>query len=699
MGCIAVAIPPQKNDDTVPCSLYVSSVEFIADLHIHSYLSRATAKNLNLENLHLWAQLKGIAVVGTGDFTHPHWFSEIAEKLKPVEEGLFALKTEYAAETAGQVPSPCRGDVRFVLSVEISSIYKKDGKTRKVHNLVLVPTLDDARRLNEKLADIGNIGSDGRPILGLDSKVLLEIVLDTAPEAMFIPAHIWTPWFSVLGSKSGFDSLDACFEDLTEEIFAVETGLSSDPSMNWRVSSLDRFSLVSNSDAHSPANLGREANLFNTEKTYPAIRRALQKGDPHLFLGTVEYFAEEGKYHFDGHRKCGIRLGPRDTQKNKGLCPVCQKPLTIGVMHRVEELADRETGRRPAQKPGYTSLLPLTEVLSEILQVGPKTKKVGLAYHHLLNTIGPEFHILRHASFDALERHGPALLAEGICRMREGNVTIAPGFDGEFGTISLFSKTERAQLLGQKRLFSASEKKIGKGQKALFEAGHGNSSEAASDGGQGTVRLSAHGLAAPSGIGKRRASIGDLRRGDEDTAHRSWLRLNDAQRAAVQHVGGSLLVVAGPGTGKTRTLTVRIAHLIHERIAAPEQVLAVTFTNKAAAEMAKRLDRLLNDRTISQRLTIRTFHGLCLDILTWEAGILGLQTPIHVIGEADRLDCVKKALKDVSGSKKGGQKYGDAISMAKQGLFGPDDDLTSLSPPRAMVISPGHQGPPPFIRL
>jgi uncharacterized protein (TIGR00375 family) len=387
-------------------------MEFIADLHIHSYLSRATAKNLNLEHLNLWAQLKGITAVGTGDFTHPQWFSELSQKLEPAEDGLFSLRPEHAAQTAEMVPTSCRGPVRFILSGEISSIYKKDGKTRKVHNVIFVPKLEVAEKLNRKLDRIGNIASDGRPILGLDCKRLLEIVLETSEDAFLIPAHIWTPWFSVLGSKSGFDSIEECFEDLTPQIFAAETGLSSDPAMNWRVSSLDGLTLVSNSDAHSPGNLGRESNLFDTELSYSAMRDALRSGDPKRFLGTLEYFAEEGKYHFDGHRKCEVRLSPLETMENKGRCPVCGKAVTIGVLYRVEELADRKAGEKPKTSHPYTSLLPLTDVLSEVFQVGPKSKKVAEAYRVLIERLGPEFEILRRVPLEALEQYGPPLLAE-----------------------------------------------------------------------------------------------------------------------------------------------------------------------------------------------------------------------------------------------------------------------------------------------
>lgn len=431
-------------------------MEFIADLHIHSYLSRATAKNLNLEYLNLWAKIKGITVLGTGDFTHPQWFSELCEKLEPAEEGLFGLKPEFEAETASMAPAGCLGPVRFVLSVEISSIYKKDGKIRKVHNVVLAPSLEAAKKINQQLDKVGNIASDGRPILGLDSKALLEIVLDVSPDAVLIPAHIWTPWFSVLGAKSGFDSIEACFEELTPHVFAVETGLSSDPAMNRRVSFLDGLTLVSNSDAHSPANLGREANIFDTELSYFAMMEALKGGHSKGFLGTLEYFAEEGKYHYDGHRKCGVSLSPAETMHNQGLCPVCGKPVTIGVMYRVEELSDRRPGENPEGVRPYKSLLPLADVLSEVLQAGPKSKRVGTAYRELVERIGPELEILRHTPLSVLDEAGIALLAEAIRRMRENRVRIAPGYDGEFGTVCLFTSEERQDLLERKRFLPCS---------------------------------------------------------------------------------------------------------------------------------------------------------------------------------------------------------------------------------------------------
>ncbi len=674
-------------------------MEFIADLHIHSYLSRATAKNLNLEHLNLWAQLKGIAVVGTGDFTHPQWFSELSEKLEPAEEGLFALKPAYAAQTSPLVPASCAAPVRFVLSVEISSIYKKDGKTRKVHNVILLPSFAAAKRLNQRLERIGNIGSDGRPILGLDAKALLAIVLEIADEAIFIPAHIWTPWFSVLGSKSGFDSLGACFEDLTDEIFAVETGLSSDPAMNRRVSSLDRFALVSNSDAHSPANLGREANLFDTELSYGAMREALKTKNPDRFLGTLEYFAEEGKYHLDGHRKCGVRLTPEETLGHQGLCPVCKRPVTIGVMYRVEELADRPLGERPVGAPGYTSLLPLADVLSEVFQTGPKSKKVDLVLRSLLEKVGPEFEILRHAPADVLRRHGPALFSEAIVRMREGRVQIAPGYDGEFGKVCLFSDQERFALMGQENLFAVCDDRQGvKTERPLSLFGQGRRAEPREGDqpgrtGEGTQRQTDHGSRqlqpeVASGCGTQSAAQ-SLRGGlGRPTAESLLADLNPTQQQAVRTVGGPLLIVAGPGTGKTRTLTHRIAYLLSTGIALPEQVLAVTFTNKAALEMTRRLATLVGDREAMSGLTIRTFHGLCLDILSGEANVLGIEVPIRVLGEADRMDVVRKAMQRVTGKKQGAERVSSALSLLKQRLLTDRDDLAHVVPHESLAVFP-----------
>ncbi len=457
-------------------------MKFIADLHIHSKFSIATAKNLDLENLYIAAQLKGITVIGTGDFTHPGWFAEIKEKLVEAEPGLFKLKDKIAKICDKEVPALCRSKVRFILSCEISNIYKKNGKVRKNHNLIFIPDLEKAESLNKKLDKIGNIKSDGRPILGLDAKNLLEIMLDTSNRAFFIPAHIWTPWFSIMGSKSGFDSIEECFEDLTPHIFAVETGLSSDPPMNWKVSALDGLTLISNSDAHSPMKLGREANLFNTDLSYFNIRSAIKEGDKKRFLGTFEFFPQEGKYHLDGHRKCNIRFTPKETIKNKGICPVCGKPLTLGVLYRVEELADQPENISPEQKNPFYSIIPLTGILSELLKVGEGSKRVKHKYNDLLKKLGPELKILHEINYESLERSTIPLLSEAIKRVRTKQITLLPGYDGEFGKVKIFSQEEREKLSRQQSLFIFSpskkefDKKEGKKKKKRNrERKHGKS--------------------------------------------------------------------------------------------------------------------------------------------------------------------------------------------------------------------------------
>ena len=422
-------------------------MRFIADLHIHSKYSRATSRDMSPEGIGKWAQLKGITVIATGDFTHPQWLKELDEKLDPVGNGLFTLKREYRTD---DVPESCKADVYFILSAEISCIYGKNGKTRKVHSVILSPDIAAAARLNLALSKIGNLNADGRPILGLDAKELLKITLDASPEALFIPAHAWTPHFSVFGAASGFDSLEECFEELTPHIYAIETGLSSDPLMNWRLSALDGITLVSNSDAHSAAKIGREANQFDTEISYPAMINAIKtrKG----FLGTIEFFPEEGKYHYDGHRDCGVSLSPKETINHDYLCPVCGKKLTVGVMHRVEKLADREEGFKLPGAPTYFSIIPLPEIIAEGLKVGVNTKKVNALYFPLLEKLGNEFHILMDAPLEDIERAGTPLIREAVSRMRAGNVRIAPGYDGEYGKVKIFEEVERKEIKGQMKL-------------------------------------------------------------------------------------------------------------------------------------------------------------------------------------------------------------------------------------------------------
>jgi len=400
------------------------------------------------EILWKWAQLKGISVIGTGDFTHPLWFKELQEKLEPCGNGLFRLKEEFMIDG---VPESCRSDVFFLLSAEISCIYSKNGRTRKIHIVVFVPDFKDASMLNLKLSKIGNLSADGRPILGLDAKELLRIVIETSPEAMCVPAHAWTPHFSVFGASSGFDSLEECFEDLTHEIYAIETGLSSDPPMNWRLSALDRVTLISNSDAHSPLKIGREANIFETDISYASMVNAIKtrKG----FLGTIEFFPEEGKYHYDGHRLCNVRFTPKETIKNNYLCPVCGRRVTVGVMHRVELLADREEGERPDGAPEYHSIIPLNEIIAEVLNMGVNAQAVQNLYMQLLTRLGNEFRILMDTPLEEIERAGSELLMRAVERMREGRVSIKPGYDGEYGKIKIFDRPESMEIKGQASLF------------------------------------------------------------------------------------------------------------------------------------------------------------------------------------------------------------------------------------------------------
>lgn len=410
-------------------------MKMIADLHIHSRFSMATSKEGTPENLDFWARKKGISLIGTGDFTHPVWREELKERLVSEGNGLYRLRDAYVKEESRKFPGE---GTRFVVSGEISSIYKKNGKTRKVHNVILLPSLEAADAMAQRLEKIGNIHSDGRPILGLDSHDLLEMMLDVCPEGILIPAHIWTPHFSVLGAKSGFDSVEECFEELAPYIHALETGLSSDPAMNWRISKLDRYQLVSNSDAHSPSKLGREANLLDIDCSYEGLYRAIQTGEG--LEGTVEFFPEEGKYHFDGHRKCGVSLSPVEAERRGGICPVCGKKLTMGVDHRVEQLADRAEGFVKKDGKKYESLVPLPEVISTCMGYSAASKKVQGCFEQMIQTLGTEFDILRNVPSEDIKSCAGERIAEGIENVRTGNVKRIPGYDGEYGKIELFEE-------------------------------------------------------------------------------------------------------------------------------------------------------------------------------------------------------------------------------------------------------------------
>ena len=405
-------------------------MKFIADFHVHSAFSRATSRDMHLRTMAHWARLKGIQLLGTGDFTHPTYFEEIKNDLEETGQGLLFLKDGASSN-------------HFILTAETSHIYTQAGKGRRVHMMIFAPHLKAAEKINLGLDRVGNIRSDGRPIFGFSAKDLVKMVLDIEPECLLVPAHAWTPWFSVFGSHSGFDNLEECFEEETANISAIETGLSSDPSMNWRWSALDRICLISNSDAHSPAKIGREANIFDCELSYPAIIQTIKDKDPRAFLATIEFFPEEGKYHFDGHRSCGICYAPAQTREKNYLCPVCGKPLVVGVMHRVEELADRPEGYVPAKAIPALRTVPLEEIIADALGVGPNASSVEKEYLRMVEKGGSEFDILLELSPEELSSFTPPLILEGILRVREGRLKITPGHDGVFGRIEIFSPGER----------------------------------------------------------------------------------------------------------------------------------------------------------------------------------------------------------------------------------------------------------------
>ncbi|MDR1104226.1 MAG: UvrD-helicase domain-containing protein [Endomicrobium sp.] len=564
---------------------------FYADLHIHSKYSRATSKSCNLEELAVWAQKKGLSVIATGDFTHPAWFNEIKEKLVPAEAGVFKLKDDIERHIFKN-----NYHLRFLLSVEISTIYKKGERTRKVHHIVFVPDFKSAENLRQKLSIVGNIVSDGRPILGLDSRDLLEMTLESGESSYIVPAHIWTPWFSVLGSRSGFDSIKDCYADLADYIFAVETGLSSDPEMNWRVSHLDKYRLISNSDAHSPSKLAREATVFDTGSDYFSISKALKTGEG--YVGTVEFYPEEGKYHEDGHRKCNVCLSPAETIKLNGICPVCNKPLTIGVMHRVNELADRKDKDFTIPKTAgkVFSLVPLQEILSEIMQVGDSSKSVTITYEKLIQKLGPELDILRNIPIDEISKAHSSLLGEAISRLRAGKVIKHAGFDGEYGVIKLFEQEELAQNSFTNLMFDMEvpvrkeEKSLSLPKEEMSELNYQNHNYDIST---------------------------------NDVENKGILSsLDEYQLSAIKNTHNQLLIIAGPGSGKTTVLTKRIAYMVLENNISPENCLAITFTRRAAHEMLNRLNLLLPKNY--GNINIHTFHSLCFSILKENSDKAGL---------------------------------------------------------------------------
>ena len=639
--------------------------EYLADLHIHSRFSRATSKKLCIPLLAAWARLKGLGVLGTGDFTHPKWREELRDTLIFDEaSGLYVLNNpaavasmlpelpvdaahtriflpdeEKRVEDATGIALP---QVHFMLQGEISSIYKRDEKVRKVHNLVFMPDLESAERFSRRLQEIGNLHSDGRPILGLDSRDLLEMVLETHPQAFLVPAHIWTPWFSIFGSKSGFDRLEDCFGDLSPEIFALETGLSSDPAMNRLWSALDDYRLVSNSDAHSGENLGREANVFCGEISYSgmlkALRQPLEQNSTN-FLGTLEFFPEEGKYHMDGHRKCDVLLSPTETKKLGGICPVCNSPVTVGVLNRVMELADRhepvyqeggkqDNGENMLGERAFASLVPLPEILSEILGVGAKSNKVRDLYAKVLEKFGPELTILRQTPEAELARFLPSL-AEAIGRMRRAEVQLRGGFDGEYGVVRMFTKEEQKEIALGAGVFGGKTGKKG-GLQGLTLPGTAlkdsmndtRQEQAASDAASDTPdeTFSADDVASaplpePSldddddFIFEPADALAPEEEADDDTTRLPGLNIEQSKAVTIGH--GPVLVLAGPGTGKTRTLIARIAHLMAQGTD-PQKIAAVTFTRRAATEMQRRLAAKLDTESILPKAD--TLHALATGV-------------------------------------------------------------------------------------
>ncbi len=577
----------------------------IADLHIHSRYSRATSKEISVEGLARAAQQKGVGLIGSGDITHPAWFAELREKLVLTDSGGYVLKPDLASKL--NVPGPCQAPVHFTLTGEISCIYKQGNRVRKIHCLIIMPTLEAAAKLNALLDNLGNIKSDGRPILGLSARDLLEVCLTAHPQAIFIPAHIWTPWFSLFGSKSGFNRIEDCFADLTSHITALETGLSSDPAMNWQISALDKYTLVSNSDAHSLDTIAREANLLNCAPTFGELRQALSRPGHPAFLGTIEFFPDEGKYHLDGHRACNIKLTPQETIELNGLCPVCGKPLTVGVLSRVEELSDRAPGFVPPNAPKVESLTSLNQTLGQVLGKGAASKAVSQLKQQLLNQVGNELFILRNWPLEEATRDYGQLLAEGLRRLRAGQVILNAGYDGEFGTVELFDERERKEIQGQMRLLKGHKNTPATNAAAL-------------------PQLSRQASACPP----------------PSPAHRPFVP-DSQQQAAATHQNGHLQIVAGPGAGKTRVLVERVKHLLGQGVPA-HSILVITFTRKAAQELRERLKNAVE---------ACTFHSL---------GHKLLGCPSKVLDEEERLNLIKSLVPPEIKA----EALAAAISLSKQ---------------------------------
>ncbi|MDR1903797.1 MAG: UvrD-helicase domain-containing protein [Treponema sp.] len=682
----------------------------IADIHIHSSYSRATGKNISPAALERWAGIKGIDLLGAGDCTHPRWLKELREQLDDAEDGFYALKEKYRtafdkgpALTQG-LPRPLYTSLlpRFVLTGEISTIYKQGNRTRKVHHLVILPNFEAAANFQVLLERIGNIRSDGRPILGINSEELLRLLLKADERSLLIPAHIWTPWFSALGGNSGFDSIEECYGDLAPYIPAVETGLSSNPPMNWALSSLDRFSIVSNSDAHSPEKLGREASVFEMDMSYSSLNRALRRhrlewearnGAPGTaekagegVAATIEFFPQEGKYHYEGHRKCGFYAGPGDRAAG-GMCPVCGKALTPGVMGRVLELADRPVNEAAVcpPEPGasnkrpYISLIPLKELLGELLETGPSSKKVSAAYAYLIEKAGNELSLLMDMETGHIEKLkcpglSGELLAASVDRMRRAEIFISPGYDGEYGVIRTFSPGALKTGAGTAGLFDDEPPPAAASPAGIPPAG--NTAERTRS--AYTPRQGA-GNAGPHGRQNTAA-----RPPVEEKALPAFTP-NADQEQAVSFSGSHGLIIAGPGTGKTAVLTARIVRMMRRGIR-PETILAITFTIKAAAEMRERIARLTGP---DSGITAATFHSFCLSLLREQQ--IGADTleDFNIISESERktiLEAVCKAKTEKG--RIGPEGLGKYIEERKRFLLLPGETFP-LPGNKAEILSGG----------
>ena len=638
-------------------------MKVIADLHIHSSYSRATSSHLSPPSLERWAGIKGIDLLGTGDCTHPLWLEELRGQLDDAEEGFYVLKEAVRdAFNAGPALGLPRGRYttpRFVLTGEIATIYKKGDRVRKIHHLVILPDFRAAAAFNARLEGIGgNIRSDGRPILGIDSRDLLALLLDADERALLIPAHIWTPWFSVLGAKSGFDSIEECYRDLTGFIPSIETGLSSNPPMNWALKSLDNFSIISSSDAHSPEKLGREATLFDMALSFSSLRSALflradvaEAEKAPAILGTIEFFPQEGKYHYDGHRKCGFYTNPEAAAEANYTCPVCGKALTRGVMGRVLELAERpvnESEMCPVDTLGsnrrpYYSLIPLKEIAAEFLGTGTASKKAENAYSRLIEKGGSEFSILMDMSREELEKLDipeipGEVFSQGIMNMRAGKVAVSPGYDGEYGVVRVFT----SGFVSEKGLFEEIRK--APAREPLCESG------------------------------KERMPLQQKKEipSGKVPAASEAVNFTADQEEAVSYDGRETIIIAGPGTGKTAVLSARIVRLVNSGVD-PASILALTFTVKAAAELRERIERLCKPASLSHSaITAATFHSFCLSLLREQSSAAGLAPEFKILGEGER-----NSLLTETGGKRA-RRLGLYIEARKRYLLLPGEELPKL---------------------